>query len=226
MFPGLDYLRELNFLSIVVRILLAMLVGGIIGWERASHPAGLRTHILVCIGSSMVMLLSHYLTIVYGDSSDISRIGAQVISGIGFLGAGTILFSRGKVTGLTTAAGLWSTACIGLCIGIGFYEAAVFGVAAVVFALFWLQRLSHKTQKKDTLDLVIFLDEVERLRSVDAYFQSCKVRVSDLEIKTLQDEKYKAAASVTVGLPEKDVKDIVLDGLRQLDCIYVLELNG
>ena len=156
MFPGLDYLRELNFVSIIVRILLAMLVGGIIGWERASHPAGLRTHIFGLYWILHGDASFHYLTIVYGDSSDISRIGAQVISGIGFLGAGTILFSRGKVTGLTTAAGLWSTACIGLCIGIGFYEAAVFCVAAVVFALFWLQRLSHKTQKKDTLDLVIF----------------------------------------------------------------------
>lgn len=120
------FLLELNIISIFIRLILGVILGGVIGMERERHrrPAGFRTHILVCVGSVIAMLTSIYLGELYG--SDVARIPAQVISGIGFLGAGTILVTRGyEVTGLTTAASLWACSAMGLAIGAGFYEAGI-----------------------------------------------------------------------------------------------------
>ena len=122
----LEYLRDLNVASISLRIVLSILIGGILGIERGrkNRPAGLRTYILVCLGSALVMMTNQYVYITF-DTGDPVRLGAQVISGIGFLGAGTIVLTgRNKIMGITTAAGLWTAACSGLAIGIGFYEGA------------------------------------------------------------------------------------------------------
>ena len=114
-------LRELTLTAIIVRIVVAIMLGGIIGLERGmkNRPAGLRTYMLVCMGSCVVMLINQYTTQVFGTGDPV-RLGAQVISGIGFLGAGTIVVtSHNQIKGLTTAAGLWASACIGVAIGIG-----------------------------------------------------------------------------------------------------------
>ena len=139
MIPGLDYLRELNTASVLLRLTLAMFCGGMIGLERARkhRPAGFRTYMLVCMGAALTVLLSQYeylmLNTVWAEKAaeigirtDVSRFGAQVINGIGFLGAGTILVTgQQKVKGLTTAAGLWASACMGLAVGAGFYECVI-----------------------------------------------------------------------------------------------------
>ncbi len=125
---------ELSTATVLLRFFIAFLLSGIIGFERSRHgrPAGLRTHIIVCLGSTMTALIGQYTCLVMGFSSDPMRVSAQVISGIGFLGAGTILIrGRNHVTGLTTAAGLWTTACIGIATGLGFYAGAV--ICAVIF---------------------------------------------------------------------------------------------
>jgi putative Mg2+ transporter-C (MgtC) family protein len=137
-------------LHISIRLFLALFLGGLIGVEREmnSHAAGLRTHILVCVGSALIMLLS-----IYGFSEfvnepnvriDPSRLAAQVISGIGFLGAGTILFNGRSITGLTTAASLWVVAGIGLAIGAGFYYAAVLSCVMVLVSLWILNKVELK----------------------------------------------------------------------------------
>ena len=116
-------LRELTLLSVFVRILTAIVLGGAIGLERGmkNRPAGLRTYMLVCIGACMVMITNQYAVQVFGVGDPV-RMAAQVVSGIGFLGAGTIIVtSRNQIKGLTTAAGLWASACVGLAVGIGFY---------------------------------------------------------------------------------------------------------
>ena len=145
------YLQGFSLVSVVVRLLLSVLCGGVIGYGRERHgrAAGLRTHILVCLGSAIATLIGHYCISVLELSSDPMRIGAQVLSGIGFLGAGTII-SRGRfqVTGLTTAAGLWATASIGLAIGIGFYEAAVLGTFFVVLTMSIVTKLDKTIVKK------------------------------------------------------------------------------
>lgn len=119
-------LGELNLFSTVVRLALALILGGILGIERGRkrRPAGLRTYMIVCMASALVMLTGEYLVQEYG-TGDPARLGAQVISGIGFLGAGTIIITSRQVKGLTTAAGLWAAACMGLAIGAGFYAGAV-----------------------------------------------------------------------------------------------------
>ena len=136
MIEGLDYLRELNIASICLRILLSLIIGGILGLERGKNnrPAGFRTYILVCLGSSIVMMTNQYVYQIFG-ASDPTRMGAQVISGIGFLGAGTIMVTgRQQIKGITTAAGMWTSACCGLAIGTGFYEGAIVG-GIIVFLI-------------------------------------------------------------------------------------------
>ena len=131
---GLTWLDDINIWSILIRLVIAVLIGGIIGLERAfkHRAAGFRTYILVCVGSAVAMLTNQYI-IQFTGTGDGARLGAQVISGIGFLGAGTIMFtSRNQVKGLTTAAGLWACACLGLAIGIGFYTLAIFASIIVV----------------------------------------------------------------------------------------------
>ncbi len=143
------YLSELNWASILLRIMLAVIVGGIIGSERgrSGSPAGLRTHILVCVGSAMTALISIYISEL-GDLGDIGRIPAQVISGIGFLGAGMIIVKKNNViTGLTTAAGMWATATIGIALGYGFYLGALIATVACIFTAAFLTRLERRRKK-------------------------------------------------------------------------------
>ena len=156
--PLKAYLRDLNYISILFRIFLSVLVGGILGMERGkkNRPAGLRTYILVCLGSALVMMTNQYVYLVYGTGDPV-RLGAQVISGVGFLGAGTIVLTgRDKIMGITTAAGLWTAACSGLAIGIGFYEGAIVGGIAIAFTVSGLLKFDIWLRKKSQyLDLYI-----------------------------------------------------------------------
>lgn len=136
-------LSEFNPLSISVRLLLALLMGGIIGMERGRHgrAAGMRTHVLVCVGACMTALVGLHLLQI-NPNEDVSRIAAQVISGIGFLGAGTIMIrNQSVVTGLTTAAGVWCTATIGIALGYGFYLAALIATVITIVTATLLTRL-------------------------------------------------------------------------------------
>ncbi|MEG2678430.1 MAG: MgtC/SapB family protein [Oscillospiraceae bacterium] len=159
----LAYLRDLNLLSILFRFALATLCGSAIGLERGKrrHAAGLRTHIVVCIGATAAMLVNQYITIYLAPGADPARMGAQVISGIGFLGAGTIVITghhRGqRVKGLTTAAGLWASACMGLFIGIGFYEGAVI-MCAFLFAVIVVLNQIDARYLKSSASLRLYLE--------------------------------------------------------------------
>ena len=132
-----DNLRDISFLSTAIRMLMAVACGGLIGVEREykRRSAGFRTHILVCLGASMTTLTSQYLGLYMHYFTDMGRLGAQVVAGIGFIGAGTIIVTKGnRVKGLTTAAGLWTAAIIGLSLGCGFYEGAIFTTVAILLA--------------------------------------------------------------------------------------------
>ena len=148
-------LREVTYLAIALRILAAVIIGGLIGLERGlkNRPAGLRTYMLVCVGACLVMLTNQYMVQVYGTGDPV-RMGAQVVSGIGFLGAGTIIVTRHRqIKGLTTAAGLWAAAGVGLALGVGFYEAALAGALAIFVVITLLQRLDsvmhNRTKRVD-----------------------------------------------------------------------------
>ena len=143
-------IREVTYLAVVLRIAMAVIIGGLLGLERGmkNRPAGLRTYMLVCVGSCIIMLTNHYMFQVY-EAGDPVRMGAQVVSGIGFLGAGTIVVTRrNQIKGLTTAAGLWTSAGVGLALGIGFYEAAILGAFAIFFVITLLQRMDSNVHRK------------------------------------------------------------------------------
>lgn len=143
---SLSYLTVTTYLVVLIRLIAAVVLGALIGIERGNskHDAGLRTHIIVCLGATSVMITSQLIAQSYGDITDITRLGAQVISGIGFLGVGSIIVTRNRVRGLTTAAGLWTTGCLGLVIGAGFIEVAITIVALMMFTIYVLRLLSLK----------------------------------------------------------------------------------
>jgi len=130
--------------EVTLRLLLAVALGGLIGYERenTNRPAGFRTHILVCVGAALVMVTSEYIFSKYISLTDIDpmRFGAQVISGIGFLGAGTIIRDGVNVRGLTTAASLWAVSCVGIAVGAGFYGGAVIATVFIFITLITLKK--------------------------------------------------------------------------------------
>ncbi len=175
-------LAELNIWSVLVRILLAALFGGCIGGERGRHgrAAGLRTHILVCLGATMTTMIGMYSACVLGYNGDPLRVGAQVVSGIGFLGAGTIMVrSRAQVTGLTTAAGLWTTACIGLALGVGFYIAAFVGFAVVMITITMLMRIERVARSKEGGAYYVELMDVHQMKEV---YEDILPQITELDV--------------------------------------------
>jgi putative Mg2+ transporter-C (MgtC) family protein len=138
----------LTEMQMIVRLILAAFLGGIVGIEREIHSkaAGFRTHILVCIGSCLIMLTSMHMFDIYQGlvNADPGRIAAQVVSGIGFLGAGTIIRSRASVLGLTTAASLWAVAGIGLAVGSGLFIVSIFTAVLIIASLFALNKVQDK----------------------------------------------------------------------------------
>ncbi len=180
------YLSELNNVTVLLRVILAALIGGIIGTERGLHgrAAGMRTHMLVCLGATLTTLLGVYMWKVMGVTwADPMRIGAQVVSGVGFLGAGTIMLkkSSGKVNGLTTAAGVWTTAIIGLAIGAGFYLGAIASTVAVVLAFTVISSLEAKISGQRQR-LAVYL-EIENVSDVTTVMDYIKARYGAAEIR-------------------------------------------
>ena len=152
-------LQEVTFLSIIVRLGLSILIGGILGAERGlrNRPAGFMTYVLVCLGAALIMLTNQYVYTRFPET-DPTRFGAQVVSGIGFLGAGTIIVTRkDEIRGLTTAAGLWVAAGLGLAVGVGFYTGAVIGCIFAVFALVNLRKIDVYI-KKHARSMEVYLE--------------------------------------------------------------------
>ena len=159
----IDVLKDFNAWSVAFRLLLCVIAGGIIGSERGKHgsQAGLRTHILVCVGSAITALTGVFCATALGVTGDVGRISAQVISGIGFLGAGMIIVKNNNViTGLTTAAGLWATAAIGIALGYGFYSGALIGTLVCFFTAAFLTRLERN--RKKTVHIYIEINEATK----------------------------------------------------------------
>lgn len=157
------YLKEFNLVSVIVRIIMTVICSSFIGIERGKHgrAAGLRTHILVCIGSAITAMTGLYMTEIVGTQGDAFRISAQVISGIGFLGAGTILVrNKSMITGLTTAASIWATASIGIAIGYGFYEVAIICTIIIFFVSGKLGNLDRKFVR-DSKEVNIYIEFID-----------------------------------------------------------------
>ena len=194
----LDALREFNMPSVLLRLTLAVLCGGMIGVNREHkrRPAGFRTSMLVCLGSAMTGVLSQYLWVMMSTQwaevsallekkIDVSRIGAKAIGGVGFLGAGTILITdQSEVKGLTTAAGLWASACLGVAIGAGFYEGALAGFTAIFLSIKVLPRIEEfLLSRSRNMNLYVELVSPERLRDFIALLKAMGIQIFDVELE-------------------------------------------
>lgn len=193
-----EYISELNSLSITIRLLMAVICGGLIGLERGrkGQAAGARTHMLVCIGSALVMMTNIFVVDEFNSNVDPTRLGAQVVSGIGFLGAGTILItSKNQVKGLTTAAGLWASACMGLAIGVGFYELAIIGNIFIFVVIATLNNLDRKIYGESRrVELYVEFEDSHVLKRLIVYSKA-----NDLELIDIQVIKNKAIDNIRTG---------------------------
>ena len=182
----INYLSGLDTLwTVILRVALAMLIGGVIGMERGKQgrAAGMRTHILVCIGATLTAMTGLYVNQVLGYDNDPLRISAQVISGIGFLGVGTILIKgRFQITGLTTAAGLWTAATIGIALGVGFYEGAIATFLACTLAVTIMHRLEFKiTRRQARFGIYVEISEAQNVRKLINHLNT-NYKVTDVQV--------------------------------------------
>ena len=234
----ISYLRELNIWSMMLRIVFAMMLGGIVGIEREKkrRAAGFRTYMLVAVGAALTVMLGQYLGLILTTAwckpgeepakTDVVRFAAQVINGIGFLGAGTILVTgRQEVKGLTTAAGLWASACMGIAIGAGFYECMVVGSALIVICMRVLPAFEDFIiSKSRNMNLCLEMDSLENLGSIIAKIKSNDLKLYDVEIeKNVQKHITMFSVFVSVGLPKKMQHTEVLAMLSILDGVVAIE---
>jgi len=218
--------RELTLLSVVIRVLVSVILGGIIGLERGlkNRAAGFRTYMLVCMGACIVMVTNQYIFQVYGTGDPV-RMGAQVISGIGFLGAGTIIVtSRSQIKGLTTAAGLWASACIGLAVGVGFYEVAVIGGLCVFLVLTVIHRWElHMQRNVKQCTLYVELKPECVMRQLLQEARDAKISLTNLQLE--KNEMGAVSLITTVKSREKSLKKrtSLLEAVQRLPSVAYFE---
>ncbi|MBR7111443.1 MAG: MgtC/SapB family protein [Clostridia bacterium] len=191
----------------VLRMFIAMICGGIIGIEREykRRPAGFRTHILICLGASMTTLTSQYLYLEMQWFTDLARLGAQVIAGMGFIGAGTIIVTkRRQVKGLTTAAGLFVSAIVGLAVGAGYVEAALIATGLILIIELLLSRFEYFIMSTSrNINLYIEYKENQSLIDMTEYLRTHKVSVMDLQITKSGAASQNPCAIFSLDLPKK-----------------------
>lgn len=230
MLSCLDPLRELSLVSIFFRFLLSTVCGSAIGFERSRnrHGAGLRTHIVVCIGSASVMVLNQYLLQCFNANADPARLGAQVISGIGFLGAGTIVITghqQGqRIKGLTTAAGLWASACMGLVLGSGYYEAGIVMCCFLFCVIVALNKLDAKYLKNSTVARLYVEYTVDTpFSSILSVLRDNDWHLSNLEYPGGKNNAVNGAILDVQRSSRNSDKDALMDALRGIDGVTFAE---
>lgn len=231
MLPIFDGLRDITFTSVAVRMFLAVLCGGVIGMERTykRRAAGFRTHILICLGATMTTLTSQYLYLNLHYYTDMARLGAQVVAGVGFIGAGCIIVTRrNRVKGLTTAAGLWVAAIIGLTLGGGFYEGGIITTAVIILAEFFFSKLEYRMlESAPEVNLYMEYNGRGCLENVLKRCREQGMYLLDMEI-TRNGEAEKTASCVILTLrlnkrgARQEMKKTLLN-LREIEGVEVAE---
>ncbi|OQB25948.1 MAG: putative Mg(2+) transport ATPase [Firmicutes bacterium ADurb.Bin182] len=221
-------IRELTYTSIFIRILVSILLGGMIGLDRGlkNRPAGLRTYMLVCLGACIVMITNQYVFQAFAVGDPV-RMGAQVISGIGFLGAGTIIVTvRNQIKGLTTAAGLWASACVGLAIGIGLYEVAVIGSISIFVVLTLMHRLDFlMRQRTRIIEVYVELKKNVPLGMFLDFVHSQEFEPSNLQMQLdNSSETGILAFSVTLKASKKVTHDDIVQTVKTMDGVGYVEV--
>ena len=221
---------EWSPVAVFLRLLLATLVGVVIGAERELHnkDAGMKTHVLVCVGSAMCMIVSQYMHVeAMPGSLDTSRIGSAVVSGVGFLGVGTIIVTgTSEVRGLTTAAGLWASACLGLAAGIGYLDGTVIALGFVLFTFVILRRIdAHIHLANKEFDLYVELETnrsvkhlLHHLRRIGANYENLRIKKSAAE-----GDGPIATMHITVDKSSDATRDSVVEQIDALDYVYYVE---
>ncbi len=229
MLECLNFLRgtDLDWISVTVRLVLAVICGGIIGIERERkrRPAGFRTHILICLGAAMTTLTSQFLVLEMGLFTDMARLGAQVIAGIGFIGAGTIIITkRRQVKGLTTAAGLWTAAIVGLCCGAGYVEGALITTVVVILAELVFARLEYFiVSNARTFNLYVEYSDNGNLGSIIDTIKKKGGYIVDMEITKNAAEGRNPCVIFSLNTPRRISHQDLMAIVSKLDGVVSVE---
>jgi putative Mg2+ transporter-C (MgtC) family protein len=224
-----DFIREMNMLAITARLVLAVLCGGLIGLEREvrRRSAGFRTHILICMGSAITILTNLYLYQVMHLYTDISRMGAQVIAGVSFVGAGTIIVTRSnRVKGLTTAAGLWTASIIGLACGAGYAECAIFATLMVMLAELVLIRIEYRFVKRSSeVNLYVEYSLPSTVQRLVRVLRTEKIPMNDMEVNRMAetDGGYRYSAILTILLSRQDLEQKIIREFEETEGVLAVE---
>jgi putative Mg2+ transporter-C (MgtC) family protein len=239
MIDAFDYLREFNIAAVTLRLVLAMLFGGMLGLERARkrRAAGFRTYMIVCIGATLAILLSQYEAAMLsgpwkdvadyvGIHSDVSRFGAQVINGIGFLGTGTIIVTgRQEVKGLTTAAGLWASACMGLAIGAGFYECVILAVLLITFCVRLLPIFEgFLVERARNINIYVEFASLDDVGAIISRIKEQGAQIFEVDINHGEENRsLKPSAVFSIRLNQRCLHEEVLTAISDLEHITMID---
>lgn len=225
----------MSAIDILIRISLAILIGGFIGYERemSNRPAGFITHTLVCVGACVVSLIQRqmiYDTLIIIEANpaladvmkaDLGRVVAQVVTGVGFLGAGTIIFDKGSVKGLTTATTIWVVACIGLAIGLGYYKIGVIAGLSIIFIIVFLRKLETYARNRQflmVLELVYLAEDPLFIEETVKFFRKNKVAVRDIKM-IHQDDEAKKSCRFLIYFGIFKNRELVIEKLSRNDSV-------
>jgi putative Mg2+ transporter-C (MgtC) family protein len=223
--------QQITVSSSVIKLFLSLLAGGLIGFNRERHkqPAGLRTHILICMGSALLMILSIYIPQTYFDfkNGDPGRIAAQVVSGIGFLGAGAIIRLGTNVRGLTTAASIWLISAVGLSIGAGLYIVALCVVVFALFTLVIIERLEHRFIPQLSIKTIVLEFSSNNFpdAQVKEVLKKMHIHLNDYNLSVFNSGKNLTELKMVVKIPEKTNLSELLDMFNHLETIKTVKIT-
>ena len=223
-----DGLRDMTMAAVSLRMLLAVLCGGLIGMEREfkRRPAGFRTHILICLGAAMTTLTSQYLYLNMHYYTDMARLGAQVVAGIGFIGAGTIIVTpKQRVKGLTTAAGLWASAIVGLSLGGGFYEGGILTTLLILLAELVFAKMEYRMMENaPEINLYVEYRDKDCLEDLLRLFRELNLKVLGMEItRSTGSETHNACVIFSLRLNKKHSAESLLRQMHETDGVFSVE---
>ncbi len=226
MLTFLNGLRELSFLTVLLRLVLAFLCGGLIGLERSykNRAAGFRTHILICVASAATSMTGLFLFLNAHLPTDISRLGAAVVAGLGFIGATIVVTRKKNIRGLTTAAGLWATGIIGLALGSGYYEGGIIAAILVLVTEIWISRFVQRIPPPPEFRLKLHSSQKTSLDSLLRYCKDHKLSITNLQVtgESANDvADYTALISLRAGRAVD--MEALLDHVRNAEGIYHVE---
>lgn len=207
----------MDVVQVIIRIVLSIVIGGLVGCNREyrNRPAGFRTHMLVCLGATIAGLIQvqvgHFVVQEIAQNQaidgilhvDVGRIVCQVISGVGFLGAGAIIQTKGTVKGLTTAASMWAVAGVGIAIGMGFYVISIFSGASILLVLISLKKFEDKfIIKTRNVNMEIKCNDIKALNEINDFFEEYQIKINNIETRDGDVYEYKIEAPQFISINE------------------------